>query len=478
MKFFHRFVWVCLVVFALWAVQAGVNPFWYDDVCHTLTAACTAMQGYECFPECWPLHPETPTRPGSGLITTGPLLNYWLALWLRVSGFSWYVPRIAMVALNTALFVACWGLFNSLERNNRPKGQVWFWAWLVLPLTQTQVYGSQVIGEVTCGLFLVLGTALWSTEGKRHLGGLCLLAACFTKEYAFPVIGVHMLLEYLTERKIYPLIWVAAAALANSCYYILRFPDSDALWSYLSERSTYQAEFLAFEWETVGWFLLTKPISWVGWLAAWIEFRVRGLSPPAWALWRMQGLLLIFFVLGSGFDRFGWLTLPIGTWFVAAWLAAAWRHTFRRYTQKAGPVVILTLASIPSIWGVFQFSHAVWNAGQQNKPEKEFSHVTNAQLADPEHRIWLADLAIVPFLPSGGQVWLPIHAPVYARTHPTTLPDTCTHWIAGPYSITEYGLTEPLDSCGSGSVTYWLVPRSDQQNQGSNVNRRLSKGIF
>jgi hypothetical protein len=467
MQFFHRFVWIIAGAWILWAVQVGISPFWYDDVCHTLTAACTALHGYECFPERWPLTPETPVQPASGFITTGPLLNYWVALWLWASGFSWYVPRMAMVLLNIGLFAACLRLLQHLEQPKRHQTRLWFWIWLIVPVVQTQVYGSQLIGEVTCGLLLVLGTGLWATEDRKNLGGICLLAACFTKEYAFLVVGIFMLTEYLAERKITPLYWVLSAVLANCGYYALRFGSYESISAYLLERSAYRAEFLAFEWETVGWFLLTKPTGWLGWLAGWVELRVRGLTPPVLALWRMQGILCVFFLAGSGFDRFGWLTLPIGAWFVAAWLAAAWEHAFRKYTQKAAPITVLLLTSLPSLWGIGHLGYKFWTVEDQNKPEKAFARIEHHRILEPQSRIWVADLALLPFIPSRTQIWLPVHAPVYARSHSTTLPDTCTHWVVGPYSLTEYKLVSGYPD----SRTYRLERRAPAHGQDSSLNR-------
>lgn len=428
---------------------AFAKDVWYDDACHYLTGYTLATTGIEGFP-------NTPHQADthSLFITVGPAVNYPLAGLMCLLSADMLVARAGMV-LYSAVALLLLGLLGRLLFRYRAAA-----AWAVLLLgvnVQFLTYGSQYLGEGGVVLGLLAGSyglLLWHQSGRAGwwlLGLLGFWWAILSKEYVAAPLGLallaytgHYLWHRLPGRRGLVLMCLLLP-LASVVYYTLRFDSWVQLTDYWALKSRYSEEFWVWNWPVTLHFLAGKPLIWLGTAALTVRVRIQRRERDMWLL-LVQTMLLLWYLAGIGYDRFGMLLLPIPALYVAEWLAAIWRRLAQYPVQwgRTWRMAVLALAA-----GLFFAQRTpLLLLGLQPMNEQE----DNCPLSDKKVGPYFTyDLQVVPHLMNTCGDWrLPVYPPSSWQMEPKLQLKPGETLLYGPYAETEYfvRLPEKAERCG------------------------------
>lgn len=429
--------------------SAFTSPVWYDDAGHWIVARQWAETGSLCYP----VEPAADVcDPVSPYITMGPALSFPGGLWMKNFGVEMWKIRMLMVLLSIGVLLVFFRLAR--EEWGWEKG---FWALLlVVGNIQVLVYGAEFLGEVPMLGWLFLGFWLeirW-LKGKGNwnarLAPLAWVLAVLTKEYILIPLGGGLgglVLAGLLKRD-----WKLAAGVCLQglgviaglgLFYLVYWGGGDQFLAYLKVRNSYGGEFFALEPGEALRFLLRKPLIWLGALALLLKLWAR----PGKTEWMMGGLFftwLLFFLLSAGYDRFGFQLLFVPALYLAEFFPLLWKWVKAKKRWPWGYRITFGLIFMALFYqqSLLVIGKRVLGEGNGNPGEMAVADRLKALEA---RAVFTYDQQLVPFLPPGTRVRLPVVVPSNsAHCEPFRLREN-EYFLAGVYARTEFRHCIPWD---------------------------------
>ena len=314
-----------------------VVPYWYDDVCHSLVVYQLYMNGVWGYPLEYPqiLHYD----PHSTIISVGPVLHYLATGFCKIFGWSFEHLRIFISIINA--FLPC-ATYHFAKTFFNPKS-AFFSAILLIINLQFLVYGSQYLGEVFLFHLLFWGIyfqliALKNSQNTYFIvSQIFFYAAILTKEYIALPLGLYLFFAWLfytykTKKFFNPLfIQGIMLPLISFFYYFYHFDNLQDFLSYWEIKRDYQAEFLSWSLQPL-YFVLKKPLILFGSTLILLKIFIKKNEHDIF-IGIFQLVLLFFFLLSKGFDRFGFLLIPLSCLYCAEWLPFFWNFITKKSYQ-------------------------------------------------------------------------------------------------------------------------------------------------
>jgi hypothetical protein len=422
----------------LLCISLLVSPVWYDDAGHYLVA----KQAMETGTPCYPVNPDR-CDAQSPFITMGPALTWPAVAWMKAWGSEMAVLRFGMVLLSLAALLA----FLLMGKSVLGDDVKLFFAGLgLIGNIQWTTYGAEFLGEVPMLGWLFLGTwaFLMSLDGKQSgyalLASICWMASVLTKEYALSFIGFGLILFGslgLLKRDKVMVMASLVAGVSLLLMYVLwswfRAGTWSQAWDFFQNRGSYSSEFLAWNLAESFRFLLFKPFVVFGTLALVLKVWVKR-NPKDLFVFTLQASLLVFFLASAGYDRFGFLLVPMAT----LYLAEFWVMLFRRWANRSRVRQLL-------VWAVFLLAgwqQTIWrlplalmDGVETNVAEKEVARRVKELGCQSVHTY---DQQLVPFLPKDFSVHLSSVVPSHAGACARLLLQPGDLYLEGEYGRTLY----------------------------------------
>jgi len=364
----RNFVIIFILTLVCLCLTSFITPFWYDDVGHSLLVFQLLKNGKWAYPMEFPS--LNSYELNSMMITMGPALHYPVTGFCSLFGCVFYTLRCFIIFFNAFFPIV---LFHFSEKFFN-KNSKFFSAILLLMNIQFLVYGSQYLGEIFMMLMIILGLYFQLLCLKNDQSFLFLVSQIFfyiailTKEYIALPLGLYLLFSWIywsiTQKKFsFPLFLQGFfLPIASIIWYFFHFKNFDIFLDYWNLKSDYQSEFLYVGKEAFQ-FILKKPLILLGFFALLLKVAIKR-NPFDVSLMIMQSNLILFFLLGRGYDRMGFLLVPISCLYLAEWIQFLWNFVAKNIYQKIfllSIIIILFAQNTINPW--YWKNH--WNKNQK-----------------------------------------------------------------------------------------------------------------
>ncbi len=432
-KEFPKTLILWFIVFALLCLTSLITPYWYDDTGHSLVVYQLFKTGLWAFPKEYPN--ITDYELHSTMISVGPALHYPTSWFILIFGWNFYYLKLVMVFINS-FFVLIFYKFSQDFFHNRS----YIFALIIGILNvQFMIYGSQYLGEVVMSQWILWGIycqflVLFKNKSRFYfvVSQLCFYAAILTKEYVALPLGLYLVftwiyLSYYQKKWLNPLLFQGLTLpIASIVFYYLEFQNFTDFLHYWNLKKDYQAEFLSYSLEPF-YFILKKPVILLGFMAMLTKLLIKRKSEDIFFT-IFQTLLMFFFLLSKGFDRLGWILIPISALYLSEWIQFLWNFIAKTSFQKMILGIILLLffsqnAVNPYYW------KSKWN-------KKETLKLLASKIQSSYiEQIFTYEVEIIPYLDNVSIKTTGV-PPVSSKRIQTELKEK--YFLVGEYAKTEY----------------------------------------
>lgn len=370
-KEFPKILILWVIVLILLSLASLITPYWYDDTGHSLVVYQLYKTGLWAFPKEYPNLTEYEIN--STMISIGPALHYPASWVISILGWNFYYLKLYVVLINSFWVFIIYKFSKDFFHNHSPI----FALILSIFNVQFMVYGSQYIGEVVMSLWILWGIycqflVIFKNKPPYFfvVSQICFYAAILTKEYIALPLGLYLFFSwiywsYYQKKWLNPLLFQGLTLpIASLVFYYLHFHNITDFFLYWNLKKDYQAEFLHLSLEPF-YFILKKPVILLGFIAILIKVLIKKKS---WDIFLIifQTLLIIFFLLSKGYDRLGWILIPISAFYLSEWVQFLWNFVAKTSFQKGVLGLILLIIFSQNAVNLFYWK-VQWNKNQNLK---------------------------------------------------------------------------------------------------------------
>lgn len=413
-------------------ITSKVVPYWFDDVSHSLVVYQIHLTGLWAYPKNYPY--ITDYEIHSTMITIGPVLHYLASFYTKITGWNFYHLRIFMCFLNAFFPIL---IFQISSHFFQSKSKIWAVILFIFNL-HFLVYGSQYIGEVfmmeclLLGIYFQFQAILKLKKYTIIYSQIFFYLAILTKEYIALIIGLYLLTTWIFGILIYKrffsyLFWQGLLLpLPSLVFYIMEFNSIYDFIEYWNSKKDYQKEFFDFNPANILW-IIKKPLVLIGYCLIILKVIIRKKIHDIF-LFFLQTLLISFFLLGVGFDRFGFWLIPVSILYIAEWLAFIWDFIVKTILSKIFFIVVLLIMIFQNTVNPFYWYY-MW---QKNEHLKSLAlMIQNSGI----HQFFTYEVEIIPYMKEI-QIETTSTPPISSSRIKTKIRKK--YFLVGSYAQTEY----------------------------------------
>lgn len=428
---------VCLLYFA----QLFFAPVWYDEGCHYAALRAFSTDG----PFTFVIDSALRTVDNASLLATvGLAVNAPCALFCSV------LERYDIFSARVFIFLFGLTLLYFTNRISDIFKQASFLSVLLFGLSiQFLTYGAQYLGEIPALTYLAAG-AFFLFQGIKKRSIYNVFAAAFffnlsilSKEYIAAPLGLALLFSffYALKRKssssLYFLFVGALLPLGAMIYYSHSFAHLNAFRDFWTLKSNYQSEF----WNGLNfnavYFILGKPLIFIGFISLLYRFYLNR-SEILFFLLIFHCLLIFFFLTSAGYDRFGLWLLWIPALFAGKILLQIYHWMINFISVQYKPIfstIYVSLCLLIFTQRTFPIAIARLSEPRNLAEKKVIDKIINARAPS----IFTYELTLLPFLIKNNIKYriekLP---PACKKVAPPLTLRSDEIFIASDYALTEF----------------------------------------